>query len=132
MINAKGTLSLCALLASLTVTAADYSIRGTTDKEVAIYKAGEKIEMTFRVLDGETPVAGKKLQWTRTGDDGKTEKGESVATLEGVVVTTSMDKPGFVRYEVKAFGEDGKNLQGFVGGWGGNRFLDARQRYLCF
>ena len=121
MMNAKGTLSLCALLTALTLTAGEYSIRGATDKDVAIYKAGEKIEMTFRVFDGETSVAGKKLQWTRTGDDGKTEKGEGIAGTEGVVVNTSMDKPGFVRYEVKAFGEDGKSLQGYVGGWGGNK-----------
>lgn len=119
--STKGTLSLLTVLAALAATAADYSIRGTTDKDVAIYKAGEKMEFTFRVFDGETPIAGKKLQWTRTGDDGKTEKGEAVAGCEGVVVTTSMDKPGFVRYEVKAFGEDGKNLQGYVGGWGANK-----------
>lgn len=116
-------------LLSLTAVAAEYSIRGTTDKDVAIYKPGEKMEFTFRVLDGETAIAGPKLKWTRTGDDGKTEKGEGVADKDGLKVTTSLDKPGFVRIQVNAFGEDGKNLQGFAGGWGatknGNIFFDG-------
>jgi len=114
-------LPLCIMLAAVAAVAGEYSIRGTTDKEAAIYKPGEKMEFTFRVFDGETAVAGKKLTWTRTGDDGQTEKGEGIAGTEGLVVSTSMAKPGFVRYEVKAFGEDGKNLQGFAGGWGANK-----------
>ncbi len=72
-------LACCLLLAGCPATSAELSLRGTTDKEVAIYKPGEKIEFTLRVLDGETPVAGTKLKWTRTGDDGRTDKGEGVA-----------------------------------------------------
>jgi len=105
----------CAILAG------EFSIRGTTDKQVAIYKPGEKMEFTLRVLDGETAVAGKTLKWTRTGDDGKSEKGEGVASEAGLKITTSLDAPGFVRIQAQAFGEDGKNLQGFVGGWGANK-----------
>jgi len=106
---------------AISLFSADYSIRGYTDKEVAIYKPGEKMEFTLRVYDGETVVTGKTLKWTRTGDDGKTEKGEGIATEEGLKITTSMDKPGFVRILAYAFGEDGKNLQGYVGGWGANK-----------
>ncbi len=108
-------------LFALTASAAEYSIRGTTDKDVAIYKPGEKMVFTLKILDGETPVAGKTLKWTRTGDDGKTEKGEGVADEKGLQITTSIDKPGFVRILAYAFGEDGKNLQGFIGGWGANK-----------
>lgn len=114
-------LPLCLLLIAGLAGAAEFSIRGTTDKDVAIYKPGEPIVFTLRVLDGETPVAGAKLTWTRTGDDGRTEKGDGVATVEGVKVTTTLDKPGFVRLQAHAFGEDGKKLQGFVGGWGANK-----------
>ncbi len=114
-------LPFCLLLLSCIACSAELSIRGTTDKDVAIYKAGEKIEFTLRVLDGQTPVAGKLLKWTRTGDDGKTETGEGVAAAEGLKVSTSLDKPGFVRLLVQAYEADGKRVQGYVGGWGANK-----------
>ena len=119
----KRILSLlsCLLFITLAAGAAEYAVRGTTDKDVAIYKPGEKMVFTLSVLENGTPVAGKTLKWTRTGDDGKTEKGEGVVDEKGLQVTTSMDKPGFVRIQANAFGEDGKNLQGFVGGWGANK-----------
>lgn len=112
-------LYLCFLICTL--RAGESSIRGTTDKPVAIYKINEKMEFTLRVLDGEKSVAGKTLKWTRTGDDGHTEKGEGVTTDVGLKIITSLNKPGFVRIEAKAFGEDGKSLEGFVGGWGANK-----------
>ncbi len=34
---------------------------------------------------------------------------------------TTLDRPGFVRLLVYAFDEGGKNLQGFVGGWGASK-----------
>lgn len=103
------------------VSAADFAIHGTTDKDVAIYKPGEKMVFTLKVLDAGKPVAGKKLKWKRTGDDGKTEQGEGIADENGLKVTASTDKPGFVRIQAWAFGEDGKPLQGFKGGWGANK-----------
>jgi cephalosporin-C deacetylase len=121
MIHELRLLPLSLLLMSSAAYCAELSIRGTTDKDVAIYKPGEKIEFTLRVFDGETPVAGTKLKWTRTGDDGKTAQGEGMAAADGLKITTSLDKPGFVRLLVYAFGEDGKNAQGFVGGWGANK-----------
>ena len=122
-------LPFCLLLLPFALFAGEFSIRGTTDKDVAIYKPGEKMEFTLRVLEGETAVAGKTLKWTRTGDDGKTEKGEGVASESGLKITTSLSTPGFVRIQAQAFGEDGKNLQGYIGGWGanknGNAFFDG-------
>ncbi|MBA3937160.1 MAG: acetylxylan esterase [Planctomycetes bacterium] len=114
-------LPLCLLLLSGFACSAELSIRGTTDKDVAIYQPGERIEFTLRVLDGEAPVAGTLLKWTRTGDDGKTEQGEGTAGVDGLKVATTLDKPGFVRLLVQAFGADGKRLQGYVGGWGANK-----------
>jgi cephalosporin-C deacetylase-like acetyl esterase len=114
-------LPFCLLLLAGVATSAELSLRGTTDKDVAIYKPGERIEFTVRVCDGETPVAGAKLTWTRTGDDGRTESGEGTATVEGLKVATALDRPGFVRLLVHAVGADGKKLQGYVGGWGANK-----------
>ncbi len=121
MLRRSRYLALCLCLLPCLAWAADFSIRGTTDKPVAIYKAGEKMEFTLRVLDGEAAIAGTTVKWTRSGDDGKTDKGEGVATEAGLKITTSLDKPGFVRIQAHAFGPDGKNLQGFTGGWGGNK-----------
>ena len=116
--------SLSLLVLPCSVLAAEFSIHGVTDKQVAIYKPGEKIEFTLTVLDGATAIAGKTLKWTRSGDDGKTDQGEGVATEAGLKITTSIDKPGFVRIQAQAFGEDGKKLQGFIGGWGANKTGD--------
>jgi cephalosporin-C deacetylase-like acetyl esterase len=112
--------------------AGDLSIRGTTDKPVAIYKPGEKMVFTLHVLDAETPAAGNTIKWTRTGDDGKTDKGEGVASEAGLAITTSLDKPGFVRIEAKAFGPDGKPLQGRAGGWDGNKWDGNKNGNLFF
>lgn len=129
MLRQIGRVLLCLCVLPCAALAAEFSIRGTTDKEVAIYKPGEKMVFTLRVLDGEKPVAGKMIKWTRTGDDGKTEKGEGVVPENGLAVATSLEKPGFVRIQAHAFGEDGKPLQGFTGGWGpsktGNIFFDG-------
>lgn len=116
-----GLLTLGFSLAAGALAAADYSIRGTTDKDIAMYKPGEPMVFTLRVLDGASAVAGKTLKWTRTGDDGKTVTGEGVAGADGLQIKTSLDKPGFVRIQADAFGEDGKKLQGFAGGWGPNK-----------
>ena len=105
----------------LTASAQDFSIRGTTDKDVAIYKPGQVMEFTLRVFDGDEPVAGKKLTWTRTGDDGKTEQGEGIADENGLKVTTQMDRPGFVRLQAQAFDAQGNRLEGPVGGWSGSQ-----------
>lgn len=117
MLKNMKRLALCLMVICLPAVAGEYAIRGTTDKDVAIYQPGEKMEFTLMVLEDDKPVAGKKVKWTRTGDDGKKESGEGVADENGLKVTTSMDKPGFVRLQAAAFGDDGKKLQGFIGGW---------------
>jgi len=101
--------------------AENLSLVGRTDKDVAIYAPGEEMVFTIQVLEDGEPVTGKKLKWTRTGDDGKTEKGEGLAGLEGLAITTQLDQPGFVRLKVFAFDEDGSKIEGYVGGWGANK-----------
>ena len=88
--------------------AQDYSLFGTHNKPSPIYNPGESMEFTVKLLDGEKTVAGKKLKWTRTGDDGITQNGEGVSTAEGFKITSSTNKPGFVRIYVTAWSEDGK------------------------
>lgn len=100
----------------------EYAIHGATDKAVAIYQPGEEMVFTLNVLEDGKPVAGKKIKWVRTGDDGQKAEGEALSTLEGVQVKTKLGVPGFVRVRAEAFGDDGKKLQGFIGGWGASQF----------
>jgi len=126
MIAALRRLPICLCLLAGVLHAQTFSINGTTDKDVAIYQPGEPIVLTLRVLDDGKAVAGHKLTWTRSGDDGKTDKGEGIADENGLKVTVQMDQPGFVRVQAKAFGEDGKELQGYRGGKApGNIFFDG-------
>jgi cephalosporin-C deacetylase-like acetyl esterase len=41
-----------------------------------------------------------------------------MAGLEGLVIATQLDQPGFVRIKILAFEKDGSAIEGFVGGWG--------------
>jgi len=69
--------------------------------------------MIFQVqlLDDGKPAAGRKLEWQRRGDDGKTETGSAVSSdTSPLVITTSLDRPGFVRIEVDAVDDQGKPI----------------------
>ncbi len=92
----------------------DLKLKAKTDRENPIgYKVGEKIRFDF-FLDGvkELPeeVAAKaplKVKWTRTGDDGRTEKGvEEISLDNGCSIETKLDVPGIVRIEAQLLGSD--------------------------
>ncbi len=101
------------LVTSLPVFANDYYFFGTLNRKSPVFKPGEEMVFTVTFFDkNDKPVKGKKLLWTRTGDDGITQKGEAVSTEEGVKITTSTNKPGFVRLYVTAIDENGKKIMG--------------------
>ena len=86
-------------------------LAGMTDRDPISYRKGE--EMVFKL----TATGGKTVRWTRTGDDGKTEKGE--ASADGpVVVKTSLDRPGFVRLVAELLDASDKAVARFDGGAG--------------
>ena len=73
-------------------------LTGTVDRPQALYAPGET--MTFSLATetgGQQPTQDYFVVWERTGDDGKTEKGRGKVGPEPVLVTTSLDRPGFVR-----------------------------------
>lgn len=101
------------LCATSLLFAGELSIDGTTDKQQALYKAGEKITFSLTVLEDGKPAAGKKLKWTRSGDDGKTTNGDAVSSgTMPLTIATSMDTPGFVRIEVEALDDQNKPILG--------------------
>ncbi|MGE4563782.1 MAG: acetylxylan esterase [Victivallaceae bacterium] len=75
------------------------SLAGVTDKDPVSYKPGE--EMVFTItpdLQNQQPsLDGYVINWTRTGDDGKTVSGKSPLAAGPFTVKTSLDRPGFVR-----------------------------------
>ena len=104
-----------AFAAAWTVQAAgeleDAVLHGEPDKARAIdYKPGETMTFTLQLQGVKSiPPDTYFISWTRTGDDGKIEKGKSPASLtEPLVIKTKLDKPGFVRIEALIVDKNGK------------------------
>jgi len=117
----KSLLILVGFMAAAVLSAQNYSLFGTVDRNRAIYQAGEPILFTVKLLDGKQPVPGKKLHWQRTGDDKITQDGTAVSAADGTIqVKTTLKQPGFVRLYVTVLGDDGKPL------------TDAKHRPLFF
>ncbi|WFB35157.1 acetylxylan esterase [Kiritimatiellota bacterium B12222] len=104
---------VCSLL-----QAGNFALLGGTVKDVALFEPGEEITFLLRILEDDVAVAGKKITWTLSFDGGGEEKGEGIAGADGLEIVTSMDHPGFIRLQAKAFDEDGTPLQGLVSSWG--------------
>lgn len=79
---------------------------GKTDKERPFYARGEKMVFTLELRGAkEVPADRYYIDWERTGDDGKSEKGEISLPMKGAWrYETSLDRPGFVR--LSAFVKD--------------------------
>lgn len=82
-------------------------IKGVTDKANPVgYAVNEPIIFTLTATDVPSGLATDDvvLRWTRTGDDGKTVKGECPFVAgRTCVVTTALDRAGFVRLEAKLY-----------------------------
>ena len=98
----------CAVLSVMTSGAGTVSLNWSTDKEPVSYRPGETMAFRIQLVDDGKPLAGKNLKWLRTGDDQKTSHGTAASSgTQPVEITTSIDRPGFVRIEVSVFNEDG-------------------------
>jgi cephalosporin-C deacetylase-like acetyl esterase len=115
----------CMFFFSVSLTgAANFTFAGTTDKNPLTYAAGEDMKFSVQLLESGVPVAGKNLIWTRFGDDGRTNEGKAVSSVvEPLVITTSIDRPGFIHIVVVAVDQegqpllnDGKQMPSFDGG----------------
>ena len=98
--------------ASLPASAAGWGfddiIEGCTTRELPVYAVGETMTFTFRLRGFKgLDASACTFDWVRTGDDGKTARGKARADRP-LVLSTSIDRPGFVRYYVELLGADGK------------------------
>lgn len=115
----------------------DDIIDGRTTRELPVYAVGET--MTFRfALRGFKGLDASMctFDWVRTGDDGRTERGRAPADRP-LVLSTSIDRPGFVRYYVELLDangnpvlrekmDDGDNYKVRFDGGAGAGILDIR------
>lgn len=83
---------------------------GETDKPAVSYAPGEKMVFAVRAMQDGQPVEGTRLSWVRSGDDGRSETGEAISSVQPLLITTSLTKPGFVRILVTALDEKGAPL----------------------
>ena len=85
-------------------------LQGRTLEGKAFYAPGEKMTFELKLTDAENlPADTWFIKWNRTGDDGKREEGKVPASAEKpLVLTTSLDKPGFVRICAELVDKDGK------------------------
>jgi len=111
-------LTMAAAVVAFGADMEELKLKAKTDKENPIdYKVGETIRFDF-FIDGvkELPeeAASKsplKVQWTRTGDDGRKESGANEISLDkGFSIETKLDVPGIVRIEALLVGSDGKGF----------------------
>ena len=83
-------------------------IKGVTDKSPIEYKAGEKMTFTLTLEKANALPKGLDIVWTRTSDDGKKETGKAPADAsKPLVLTSTLDRPGFVRIYAIVSNPDG-------------------------
>ena len=110
----RSSILLLALLSASVLAAPnpfdEVNLKGLTDKANPVgYEIGEPIVFTLRTENlAAVPEGSYRVRWKRTGDDGVVKEGESPLRVgETCVVTTQMDRAGFVRLEAHVVGGGG-------------------------
>lgn len=71
---------------------------GKMDKRAIDYKIGEEMTLTLSLQNAKEFAKGTWfVNWKRTGDDGKTEKGRIELEKLPFIYKTTLDRPGFFR-----------------------------------
>ena len=89
----------------------DKYLKCTTDKNPLSYRCGEKMIFTVQAREKCQPIAYELLKWTLATDDGK--KAEGIYHYDNgkpLVLETSLERPGFARLTVNAYGRDGSEI----------------------
>ena len=108
------------------VSAEDLGFVSQTDRNPLAYAVGEPMTFTLTLVDrdnGNAPVKGRNLVWTRDGDDGRQENGAATSDAP-LVLTTSIDSPGFVRLTVNVLDAAGKVVEGHTHRFDGSAGAD--------
>jgi cephalosporin-C deacetylase len=93
----------------------DYKIKVNVDRKDGLYKSGQKINFSITFYKGDKAVVGKKLSYTITRGGDTNIKGDITSKDTPSIITTSINKPGFVLCYVYYKTEAGK----YIRAWGG-------------
>ena len=112
--NVLSCLALCCAVAQGAVNWDDALVVGHTNGgDKCFYGRGEEMVFTLELkgVKGEIPPGEFFLDWVRTANDGKTERGRAEASLtKPLVIRTKLDRPGFVKIEANLVDKTGKRV----------------------
>ena len=108
--NVKHLFTVIAAMSIVNLFAGTLKFECSTNREDAIYKAGEKIVFKVKLLDDGQIASDKFIQYQLRHDD-KTVKSERVSAAEDLVIETSLNKPGWVYITVTARDGEGKEIK---------------------
>lgn len=77
--------------------AAGYELKVSTDRADQVYPRGDSVTFTVALLRGGKPVAGPDAKWSITKDGVPLNRaGSAPIPASGLVLTASLDEPGFL------------------------------------
>ncbi|MDD4099152.1 MAG: acetylxylan esterase, partial [Lentisphaeria bacterium] len=134
LISTVGTLPLAgqdaapAAVAQAAIDTQKVFLTGTLDREQALFAPGEEMAFTlFADFQGQQPGNDYFITWERTGDDGVKTSGKAKVGPDPLIITTSLDRPGFVRIYAHLVDHNGKRVTKTV-----NRYGKQSQQSIFF
>ena len=107
----KKVVLLAVFAALFSLEAVEYTMKFTSCKPEAFYKAGEKITFTAQLFsDGKVP-AGCTVEYKLNHNNKPVKTGTAAVSEKPLVMSTSLDKPGWVHLYCTFKGPNGKVLR---------------------
>ena len=83
--------------AQATRSSTNYILSVATDRADALYKQGETVTFTIKLLHDQQPVSGAEVQWTLSKDGvPPISTGQAILTDGAASVSGKLDEPGFL------------------------------------
>ena len=108
--NAKLLFIAVAAMGIVNLFAGTLKFECSSNSEDSVYKAGDKIVFTVKLLEGGQPAADKFIQYRLYHDQNEIKR-DSVSAAEELKLETSLDKPGWVYVRVFARDADQKEIK---------------------
>lgn len=108
--NVKQLFIAVAAMGVVNLFAGTLKFECSSNSEVSIYRAGDKIVFTVKLLEDGQPAADKFIQYRLYHDQNEIKR-DSVSAAEALKIETSLDKPGWVYIRVFAKDADKKEIK---------------------
>ena len=106
----KKLFSVIALVCCAAVFAANYKLDLKVNKPDGVFKCGEKIVFSCRVLEDGKPVPGMEVRYKFMADNQRLERGKFISSGTWTK-ETKLDYPGWVRMEFSIYDKNGKVIE---------------------